>query len=148
MSLLERITENSTIIYKGKKYKVLGKALYTTQNDPESVYVKMLLEGHHVLVVSPEDKMAYFGKNEGRLASFDSFGASIDFNGKKFEYVNRDYQMVLKIEFGFPLDIEGEVEYWDYEAEDIIVSIAVVSRTKERADVVAEYITFDDIEVC
>jgi hypothetical protein len=145
---LERITENSTIIYKGKRYKVLGKTLYTTQNDPKSVYAKMLLEGHHVLVVSPEDKIAYFGKNEGKLASFDSFGVSIDFDGKIFEQVNRDYQIVLKIEFGFPLDIEGEVEYWDYEAEDMIISIAIVSRTKERADVVARYITFDDIEVC
>ncbi|MDR0743867.1 MAG: hypothetical protein LBF05_05885 [Tannerella sp.] len=147
MTVLDKITGHQYIGVNGEKYRILGKAYYVTQRDPKTSYTKILLEGHHVLVVSPSDKIAYFGKNMGRLSEFDSFSAEVCFDGKIYKQVNHDYQIVTKIDFGSPLEVEGEVEFWDYETDDFIISIAVTSRNKERADVAARYIPFDEIVV-
>lgn len=147
MNILDRITEGCTISIANAKYKVLSKVLYVTQNEPQSVYAKMILEDHNILVVSPQDEIAYFGKNEGTLPEFNQYGEKVSYNGKSFEQVNHDYQMVVGINFGNPLDVEGEVEFWDYENDSDIISVAVVSRSKERADVVAKYISFEDFVI-
>ena len=63
MNILDRITEGCTISIANAKYKVLSKVLYVTQNEPQSVYAKMILEDHNILVVSPQDEIAYFGRN-------------------------------------------------------------------------------------
>lgn len=147
MNLLKKITVNSVIEYSERKYRVLGKVIYATQNDPSSIYVKILLEGHHVLVIVPADKIAYFGENVGELSEFNLFPQNVKFRDRQYTQVNSDYQIVLGIEFGSPLEVEGEVEFWDYEADDEIISIAVVSRNKTRADVVAKYISFNDINI-
>ena len=146
MSLLEKIVEGSTIKYSEQNYKVLGKAIYSTRNDPGSTYAKILLEGHYVLVIVP-DEMAYLGVNKGRIPEFDSFSDVVVYQGQKLQQVNHDYQVRLSLEFGSPSDVEDNVEFWDYEIDDTIISIAEVEGTKERADVVAKYIAFDDLEV-
>lgn len=147
MTLLDKITDGCSVKINGKEYKILGKVFYVTQGDPVSSYAKMLLENYHVLVIIPTDKVAYLGKNEGRLPEFDFYPSKVEFNGKLYKQVNHDYQIATYIEFGAPLDVEGEVEFWDYEVENLIISVAVVSRDKKRADVVAKYISYDDIEI-
>jgi hypothetical protein len=146
MSLLEKIVESSTIKYLGQSYRVLGKAIYSTRNDPDSTYVKVLLENHHILVIVP-DEMAYFGVNKGCISEFDSFSDIIFYQGQKLTKVNHDYQVRLSLEFGSPTEVEGNVEFWDYEIDDTIISIAEIEGTKERADVVAKYIEFEDFDV-
>lgn len=144
---LNEIIEGSRIVIGNVEYQVLGKTFYVTEKAPDDSYAKILLNGHNVLVVSPSDEIAYFGKNEGHLLEFDGYPESVIYDGLKYEMVNHDYQIVTSIEFGSPLDVEGEVEYWDYEVDDMIISIAVTSRTKKRADVVARYLAFDQISV-
>lgn len=146
MSTLSKIVEGSTIRYSGQSYRVLGKALYSTRNDPDSTYAKILLEDHCVLVIVP-DEMAYFGVNKGHISEFDSFNDFVVYQGQKLRQVNHDYQVRLSLEFGSPSEVEGNVEFWDYEIDDTIISIAEIEETKERADVVAKYIAFDDFEV-
>lgn len=147
MNILDKITKECTISIEDKKYKVLSKVLYVTQNESQSVYAKMILEEHYILVISPQDEIAYFGKNEGTLPEFNQYSEKVFYKGKSFKQANHDYQIVVSIEFGNPLDVEGEVEFWDYENESDIISVAVVSRSKVRADVVAKYISFDDIVI-
>ncbi|GHU40027.1 hypothetical protein FACS1894190_06410 [Spirochaetia bacterium] len=144
---LKQIIEGSTIGYDGKKYKVLGKAVYTTKNDPLSIYAKILLENHHVLVIAPADNIAYFGKNVGELSEFSTFAQNVSYQGKEYSRKDSDYQIVLNLEFGSPIEVEGEVKFWDYEVDDEIISIAIVSMDKTRADVVAKYISFSDLTV-
>ena len=146
MLLLEKIIEGSSVVYEDQAYKVIGKALYSTRNEPNSTYAKILLDNHYVLVIAPEE-MIYFGITEGRLSEFDSFDETVSYNGQEFQQVNHDYQVRLNIEFGSPSEVEGDVEFWDYEADDLIISIAEATDNKERADVVAKYISFDDVEV-
>lgn len=144
---INQIIKGSHIVISDVEYQVLGKAFYVTEKVPDDSYVKILLNDHNVLVVSPSDSIAYFGKNEGCLTAFDGCPKSVIYDGLKYEMVNHDYQIVTCIEFGFPLDIEGEVEFWDYEVDDMIISVAVTSRKKSRADVVARYISLDQIFV-
>lgn len=147
MKLFNKLIEGSSIIFEKKQYKVLGRALYVTKDNPNTIYEKILLSDHNVLVICPEDDVAYFGKNVGQLSEFDSLSNQISFNEKSFKKIGSDYQIVMELLFGSPLDVEGEVEYWDYEYKDEIISIAVVSRTKQRADVIAKYIDLEDIKV-
>jgi len=149
MSILEELVEGSSVIFSGLKFKVMGKAIYKTQKDPDSTYAKILLEDHHVLAIVPNE-MIYFGKNEGRLSEFDLLGEFVQYNGQQFQQKNHDYQIRLNVEFGSPVEVEGDVEFWDYEDEsgESIISIAKISNGEKRADVVAEYISFDAIKVC
>jgi len=146
MSLLEKIVEGSSVVYAEQEYKVLGKAFYTTENEPDSSYAKVLLDNHQVLVIAPGE-MIYFGHNRGRLLEFDSFGKRVTFDGKQYQQVNHDFQKLIKIEFGSPNEVEGDVEFWDYEIDESIISVAEAAGTKERADVVGKYISFDDVSV-
>jgi hypothetical protein len=146
MLLMEKIVEGSSIRFEDETYKVVGRAAYSTRNEQGSTYTKIFLEGHHVLVIVP-DEMIYFGVNKGHLPEFDSFGDAAEYDGKTLSQVNHDYQIRLSLDFGSPVVAEGNVEFWDYEAEGIIVSVAKVDGTNERADVVAKYISFDEIEV-
>jgi hypothetical protein len=146
MSLLEEIIEDRSIKFDGQSYKILGKAMYSTRDDPDTTYAKILLENHHVLVIVP-DEMVYFGINKGHLNEFDSFATIALYDGKQLQQVNHDYQIRLRLDFGSLSEVEGNVEFWDYEIDDTIISIAEIEGTKERADVVAKYISFDDIEV-
>ncbi len=147
MTLLDKITEGASVKINGDGYKILGKVFYVTQGDPKSSYAKILLENHYVLVLVPSEKVAYFGKNKGRLAEFDLYPSKVEFEGKLYNQINHDYQIATQIVFGSPLEVEGEVEFWDYEVENLIISVAVVSRDKKRADVVAQYIPYDNIEI-
>ena len=151
IALMEKIAEGTFVRLSGNSYKVLGKAIYSTRNDPESKYAKMLLEGHHVLVIAP-DEMAYFGINKGHLSEFDSFEKIVEYDGKKLKQTNADYQIRISLEFGSPSEVEGNVLFWDYEPIDdsddgLIISVGEDESTKERADVVARFIEFDEIEV-
>lgn len=145
--IIEKIIEGSTVEIENKLYKVLGKAFYVTQNDPESIYVKVVLEDNYYLVLIPSEDIAYFGHNEGKISEFDDFKEIVQFPDKEFKLVNHDYQLVVKVEFGSLLDVEGEVEFWDYEASDTIISTAIVSKNKKRADIIAKYISASDIKV-
>ena len=147
MSIIEKIVEGSKIRIDGRDYSVLGKTMYVTQGSPDMVYAKVLLENHFVLVISPSDEVAYFGKNEGHLNEFDEYPQSVVYNGNEYHQVAHDYQIVMNIVFGDPLLVEGEVEYWDYESNDNIISVAVTSREQIRADVVAHYLNFSDIMI-
>lgn len=144
---LHDVIEGSKIKYDGSIYDVKGKVLYVTEKESESVYAKMLLNDHNVLVISPEDNVAYIGKNLGKLNEFNGYPTAVSFNGQQYELVNHDYQIVYSILFGNPLDVEGEVEFWDYESGDSIISVAVTSRDKKRADVVAKYISMEELEL-
>ena len=147
MNKKKKIIEGCYVLIDNNRYKVLGKTMYVSESAPDIPYAKILLEDHFVLVISPTDDVAYFGKNEGHISAFDDYPNSVVYNGIEYTQIAHDYQIVTRIVFGSPLLIEGEVEYWDYDCGDKIVSIAVTSREKVRADVVAKYIGIADINV-
>jgi hypothetical protein len=85
------------------------------------------------------------GKNGGFLKSFDSLDEEVVFNEILYKKVNHDMQILKEVIFG--KDVEGDVEFWDYEGNDgNIISIAVDELGKHQ-DVVAKYINLEDIMI-
>lgn len=148
--LIDQITENSTIHVCGEKHFVKSKTFYVTEGEQANWYAKMVFEDHSILVIAPFDEFMYFGRIENIFGDGESFPEEITYKGIKFAKVAEDYQIVKQLVFGSPTVAEGEVVYADYssdEADEVVLSLAVVSRTKNRADVIARVVELNDIEL-
>lgn len=145
--LIEAIKENSKIRIRGKVYGVLAKVYYVTESETENWYAKIQLENHYVLVISPYDDFMYFGYvGESMPCEFPS-PETLEFGGNIYKKDADDYQMVKKFVFGNCLTMEGEVQFSDYSYENKIISLGLITRTGQRADVYAEVIEKSDVEV-
>lgn len=144
--LIDNIQQGIQISVCGEKHTVLTKTFYVTETEQNNWYAKFVMDDHSVLVVAPFDDFMYFGRIQNVFGDGDIFADAISFENKTFNKQAEDYQIVKQLVFGDPLIAEGEVHYADYACdEDCIISLAVVSRTKKRADIVAQVITLDDI---
>ena len=57
------------------------------------------------------------------------------------------HQYIKNIEFGNPENVEGKCIFEDYESEDNIISLGVLTEGNVHADVYAEILKMDDIEI-
>lgn len=145
--LIEAIKENSKIRVHGKDYNVLAKVLYVTESETQKWYAKIQLENHFVLVISPYDDYMYFGYvGDAMKCGFPS-PETLEFEGNVYKKDADDYQMVKQFVFGDFLTMEGEVQFSDYSYEDKIISLGLLTRTGKRADVYAEVIALEEVEV-
>lgn len=147
---IESLAEGSKINILSKEYVAIGCVDYVMFNQPESAYTKVYFSGHRVLLLVILDNFASLGKNMGIVVQGDDFGQSISFRGKEYELQTNDYQIVKCVRFGNPVELEGEVEFWDYTGIDnskSLISIAKVTKTGERADVVAVEINEADFQI-
>ena len=145
--LIEAIKENSKIRVRGKDYNVLAKVLYVTESETQKWYAKIQLENHFVLVISPYDDYMYFGYvGDAMKCGFPS-PETLEFEGNLYKKDADDYQMVKQFVFGDFLTMEGEVQFSDYSYEDKIISRGLLTRTGKRADVYAEVIALEEVEV-
>ena len=145
--LIEAIKENSKIRVRGKDYNVLAKVLYVTESKTQKWYAKIQLENHFVLVISPYDDYMYFGYvGDAMKCGFPS-PETLEFEGNLYKKDADDYQMVKQFVFGDFLTMEGEVQFSDYSYEDKIISLGLLTRTGKRADVYAEVIALEEVEV-
>jgi hypothetical protein len=148
--LLRDITPEKRIVIKGKELKIKAKSVYVTQSNPFTSYTKVFLERHHALVICPKENFIYFGKDIGSIGINPPFPKQIPYNGEKYRMIAHDYQIVKCLEFGDPLETEGEVEFWDFQGETnniLLLSLAIVTRTNKRADIIAQVLSIKDIEV-
>lgn len=145
--LIESIKENSIIKVKNKEYRVLAKVFYVTQSEAEKWYAKIQLENHYVLVISPYDDFMYFGYVGNTMQCDFPSPEILEFEGNVYKKDADDYQMVKHFVFGNYLTMEGEVLFSDYSYEDKIISLGLITRTGQRADVYAEVLERSDIEV-
>ena len=145
--LLKSITPGKLISIKGKTLKARAKSVYVAQSQPLISYTKIFMEEHHVLVICSKEKFAYFGKDVGSIGFAPPFQKNITYKGLTYQLISHDYQIVTCLEFGDPLETEGEVEYWDYQSDNYLLSIAVIKRNNKRSDIVAQIISPDDIRV-
>ncbi|MBD5145456.1 MAG: hypothetical protein HDT21_06030 [Ruminococcus sp.] len=145
--LIEAINENSQIRIQGKDYKVLAKVFYVTESETEKWYAKIQMQDHYVLVISPYDNYMYFGYVGDVMQCDFPSPETLEFKGNLYKKDAEDYQIVKEFVFGNYLTMEGEVKFSDYSCEDKIISLGLLSRTGERADVYADVIEIGDIEV-
>ena len=145
--LIEAIKENTKIRVRGKDYNVLAKVLYVTESETQKWYDKIQLENNFVLVISPYDDYMYFGYvGDAMKCGFPS-PETLEFEGNLYKKDADDYQMVKQFVFGDFLTMEGEVQFSDYSYEDKIISLGLLTRTGKRADVYAEVIALEEVEV-
>ena len=149
-TLLNSISADSTLSIHGKLYQVTGKAIYTTKSEPDSLYTKIFLEGHKVLVFIPDENLIYFGTDKGNIGDDFISKDTFIYQNETYKKTAEDQQIVTKIEFGDPRSVEGEVKFWDFENtedETKLISLAVCKQSGERADVVADVINLSDIVI-
>lgn len=149
-NLIDALKQEQQISVCGEAHTVKTKTLYVTQGELNNWYAKVVFEDHSILVIAPYDDFMYFGRIHNVFGSGANFPDELLYEGKTFKKSAEDYQIVKQLVFGDPLTAEGEVVYADYssdEDEDAVISLAVVSRTKVRADVVARAVTMEDIEL-
>lgn len=146
-NLIQSITESTKLLIKGIEYSVIAKVIYVTENEPIKWYAKIQLENHYVLVISPFDDYMYFGYVGIPIQCDFPTPNFLIYNGKTFNKEADDYQIVREFVFGDCLNMEGEVKFSDYSCDNEIISIGLITRTNERADVYAEQLSIDDITV-
>ena len=147
--VIENIRQGMPIEICGEKHSVQTKTLYVTATEKNNWYAKFVMEDHSVLVIAPFDDFMYFGRIHNIFGDGDMFQDVLEYDGHIYEKQAEDYQIVKQLVFGDATVAEGEVHYADYgcdDNEDYTISLALVSRTKTRADIIAKIITLDDIK--
>ena len=145
--LIDEIHEGSVLEIKGDRHCVLAKVKYVTETETTNWYAKIQLDNHFVLVVAPYDDYMYFGRIGAPYPCEFPTPSSIFYNGKTYSKDAEDYQIVKEFVFGDYLSMEGEVRYADFSCGDSLISLGVVLRTQERADVYADVIDLADINI-
>ncbi len=152
--LISRISTQSVVVIDKTRYSIMGAALYSTVNFPDDMYVKVACEHHQGLLIIPAINQILFttllGTAEG--ISDNSVGdQEVTYLHTPFHVVNaNDYQFVRKIIVGTPMEIEGECSFSDYEDDRkpaTMLSLACISYTKKRADVIAKQIDSGKIQI-
>ncbi|MEI6053981.1 MAG: hypothetical protein WCQ49_01290 [Candidatus Saccharibacteria bacterium] len=147
---IESLVEGIKINILGKEYVAIGCVDYVALGRPTTVHTKVFFDDKQVLVISASSNFACFGKDLGAITENDDFAKSIFYKGDNYEFQNSDYQKVKCVRFGSPVDLEGEVEYWDYQGSDnpkLQISFAKIPRTGERSDVVAIELSEDEFYI-
>lgn len=161
-SLLEKILKNPkkgmVIKIKGKDRKLRAMVHLTTVNymkDGDD-YTKVLFEDGSFLLIIPRDKELYFAESIlGHVKEIDDEDIGqkeeLEFKGRRYRLDNKDdYQFVLKLIVGTPLEIEGECKFSDYTPIDgkrELLSLGWLVRTGARADIWCELININEIEI-
>ena len=147
---IESLVEGSKVSILSKEYIVIGCVDYVALGRPTTVHTKVFFDNKQVLVLSASSNFACFGRDLGAITENDSFDQNIIFEGNNYDFQNSDYQVVKFVRFGSPTELEGEVEYWDYQGTNdpkLQISFAKVSRTGKRSDVVAVELSKDDFYI-
>lgn len=151
MVSFDLVSQGDIIIVLGKKKKVVSKVKYISEKAVSDIYYKIIFDDHSILVGSLDQSMLYYGSIISPLKEYSSpFPESIIYNSENYQLQSDDYQIVLEVCFGNPLAVEGEVHFADYVCRSDskkYISLALVSRTGERADVYAKCINLDDLEL-
>lgn len=148
-NLLHEITDGSNLVVSGRRHRVLAKMMFVTESKPFERYTKIFLSDHHVLLLTSETGTAYYGLDVGDSGIAPGSEEAV-YKGTLFKLAATDYQIPIALEFGDPLQAEGEVRFWDYSAllnDEQIISVAIVARTGLRSDVVAQSVDATSIRV-
>jgi hypothetical protein len=146
--LINKINENSKIIIKGKKYIIKTKTWYSIEEDKMTSYIKCELSEDNVLVIIPDDELIYIGKaienmNYERLSK-----DRIKYNNTIFNKTGEGHQFITKIEFGNENLVEGKCIFEDYEYENNIISLGILTdKGNVRADIYADILNIEDIKI-
>jgi len=154
-NLLENPSMETQFRVQGKVKTIKAMGRFTAKNYLEEEYVKIYLKEGGYLLIIPQDEEVYFSDQllhsiEGISDEVIGREEIILYKGKKYKLANKDdYQFVLEMIVGSPLDIEGECRFSDYfpiNGPKEFLSLGWLVRTGERADLNCQIIDVKEIE--
>lgn len=128
----------------------------TAKNYLEGNYLKVFFEEDGYLLVIPQDEEVYYSpvlQKHIKEIPDEVIGNEtiITYKDKKYKLENKDdYQFVLQVLAGSPLDGEGEASFSDYFPVDgtkEFLSLGWMSYTGKRADLHCKLIAISEIEI-
>ncbi|MFC1649294.1 hypothetical protein ACFL2C_01095 [Patescibacteria group bacterium] len=160
-SFYRKIMDNptkKTILKIGDEKKTIKSMIHLTSKNylgEGGDYIKIYFKEDGYLLIIPGEKEVYFSnKIQGRMPGItdEMVGKKkfLTFNGKKYKLANKDdYQFVLKLIVGSPLEIEGECRFSDYfpvEGPHEFLSLGWLTYSGKRADLHCKIIDPNEIE--
>lgn len=146
-NLIKNLHQGTVIQIKNQNYSVKTKTFYTLEEDKQVSYVKCELSDNKVLVIIPEDNCMYIGKVIKNMNCERKNDNTLIYENEEYQKTGNGHQMIVNIEFGNVDEVEGICEFEDYESENKMISLGVLTDKNERADVYAEFITLEDIKL-
>lgn len=147
IKLIDNIKENSKLIIKGKEYVVLTKTWYSILEDPEIEYVKCELTNNKILVLIPNDNLVYIGSIINNLKYERINENKITYNSQIYNKTGEGHQYIKKIDFGNADEVEGNCIFEDYESDNHIISLGILSDSEVLADVYADILKLEEINI-
>lgn len=147
-NLISKLNKETQIIIKGEEYIVKTKTWYSIEEDEVTSYVKSELSNNKVLVIIPDDELIYIGRIIENMRYERMSEDTIKYNNKLFTKTGEGHQFITKIEFGNKDEVEGKCIFEDYESENNIISLGILSdKENVKADVYADILNIEDIEI-
>lgn len=147
-NLINRLNANICIIIKGEEYMVKTKTWYSIEEDKTASYVKCELSNNKVLVIIPDDELIYIGRVIENMRYERISENRIKYNNKLFNKTGEGHQFIKNIEFGNEDEVEGKCIFEDYESENNIISLGILTdKGNARADVYADILSKEEIEI-
>ena len=147
-NLINMLNQNTQISIKGIKYIVKTKTWYSIEEDEKTSYIKCELNNDKVLVIIPDDELIYMGKVIKDMKYKRISENEIKYNNMTFYKTGEGHQFITNIEFGNENEVEGKCTFEDYEAENNIISLGILTERRNiKADVYADILSMEDIEV-
>ena len=161
-TFLENILKNpstETIFSVNGNKKVLKGLVYLTSKNYftlNSFYYKLFFQDGSFLLIIPSEKEVYYSDHtESKISSIKDEDIGIKdviiYNQKEYHLENKDdYQFVLKLIVGSPLEIEGECKFSDYypvSGPKEMLSLGWLSKNGQRADINCQIIDLSNVKI-
>ncbi len=147
-NLINNLKENTILLINDFEYVVKTKTWYTIEEDKSASYIKCELSNNKVLVVIPDDELIYIGEAFENLNYEKLTENQIKYNDMIFTKTGDGHQIITNIEFGLEDEVEGKCTFEDYEAENNIISLGILTdKNNKVADVLADILDLEEIQI-
>lgn len=147
-NLISNLKENTILLIRNVEYIVKTKTWYTIEEDESASYIKCELSNNKVLVVIPDDELIYIGEAFEDLKYERVSENQIKYNNIIFTKTGDGHQFITNIEFGLEDEVEGKCTFEDYESENNIISLGILTDKENKvADVLADILSLSEIQI-
>jgi hypothetical protein len=155
-NLFANPSTTTTIKINGISKTIKAMIRLTAKNNLGDEYIKIYFKEDGYLLIIPQDQEIYFAdKLQWHIKEIpdEIIGKQeiIHYQGRDYKLGNKDdYQYVLELVCGSPLDIEGECRFSDYfptTGPKAFLSLGWLSKNNERADLHCEIINPKNITI-
>lgn len=147
-NLVNELKKDVKIVIKDKEYIVKTKTWYSIEEDENASYIKCELSNNKVLVVIPDDELMYIGEVIENFSYERISEEQLKYNNKIFNKTGDGHQIIKKIEFGNEQEVEGKCVFEDFESDNNIISLGILTdKENKKADVLADIIEIVDVKI-